>query len=161
MLAGEWDETAFFRAIHGVRALMIGRRALIVLGIPVLTADYDLWLHVDDIQKLNDAVAPLELFPNRTAAEARGRARGRGRYVLEGDEHVDVLIARSQTTKDDVTLHFDEVWARREVVQFQGSVEIAVPCIDDLIGTKKWAMRPKDLPDIQLLEALRRERGDA
>ena len=51
---------------------------MIVLGIPVLTADYDLWLHIDDIQQLNDAVRPLELSPNRTAAEARAR----GRYVL-------------------------------------------------------------------------------
>jgi hypothetical protein len=154
MEAGEWDESEFFRALANVRAMMIGRRALIVLGVPVLTADYDLWLHVDDIQKLNELVEPIELFPNRPAAEARGR----GRYVLEGDEHVDVLVARSQTTKDDITLRFDDVWARHESIGYEG-VSIAVPCIDDLITTKKWAMRPKDVSDIQLLEALRRQRG--
>ena len=39
-------EVNFFGAIDksGARALLIGRRALIALGMPVLTADYDLWL---------------------------------------------------------------------------------------------------------------------
>ena len=46
-----FDELAFFRAItqSGARALLIGRRALVLLGLPVLTADYDFWLAVDHI----------------------------------------------------------------------------------------------------------------
>ena len=41
MRGAEFDELAFFRAIHesGVRALLIGRRALVLLGLPVLTAE--------------------------------------------------------------------------------------------------------------------------
>jgi hypothetical protein len=41
MKGSEFDETEFFRAIQdsGARALLIGRRALVALGIPVLTAD--------------------------------------------------------------------------------------------------------------------------
>jgi hypothetical protein len=37
----EFDEGAFSRAVagSGARALLVGRRALIALGIPVLTAD--------------------------------------------------------------------------------------------------------------------------
>lgn len=31
------------------RALLIGRGALVVLGLPPLTADNDFWLHIDDI----------------------------------------------------------------------------------------------------------------
>jgi hypothetical protein len=44
MEATAFDEEALFSAIarSGVRALLIGRRALVALGIPVLTADYDL-----------------------------------------------------------------------------------------------------------------------
>ncbi|HJS75074.1 MAG TPA: hypothetical protein VJ921_12360 [Vicinamibacteria bacterium] len=43
MEASEFDEIAFFRAVgkSNARALLIGRRALVVLGLPVLTADYD------------------------------------------------------------------------------------------------------------------------
>jgi hypothetical protein len=36
-------------------------------------------------------------------------------------------------------------------------VTIAVPALDDLILTKRFGGRPKDLEDIRLLEALRKE----
>jgi hypothetical protein len=54
METSEFDEGSFFRAIaaSGARAILIGRRALIALGIPVLTADYDFWVHPDDIEAL-------------------------------------------------------------------------------------------------------------
>ena len=41
MQGSEFDEAEFFRGIaaSGARALLIGRRALVALGIPVLTAD--------------------------------------------------------------------------------------------------------------------------
>ena len=44
-------EIAFFGAIarSGVRALLMGRRALVVLGLPVLTADYDFWIDIEHI----------------------------------------------------------------------------------------------------------------
>lgn len=60
MQATEFDELAFFRALEecGARALLIWRRALVVLGLPVLTADYDFWLHLEDIETFNQAVAP-------------------------------------------------------------------------------------------------------
>ena len=43
MEAADFDEIAFLRSIQasGARALLIGRRALVLLGLPVLTADYD------------------------------------------------------------------------------------------------------------------------
>ncbi len=34
---------------------------------------------------------------------------------------------------------------------------VAVPALDDLILTKRFGGRPKDLEDIRLLEALRKE----
>lgn len=93
MQASAFDEPAFFRAIadSGARALLIGRQALIALGMPVMTADYDFWLDADDIVAFNDAVRRFDMFPNRSPEDARAR----GRYVLENDEHVDVLVAPS------------------------------------------------------------------
>lgn len=157
MHADAFDEADFFLAISqsGVRALLIGRRALIAHGLPVLTADYDLWVHIDDVARLNEAVAHLDLEPNRTPEEARRL----GRYVLENSVRVDVLIARSASTKDGVAVAFDEVWARHEDMLYQGVVTIAVPSIDDLILTKRWSMRDKDIADIHLLETLKRARG--
>jgi hypothetical protein len=52
----EYDEGAFFRAVAGswAPALLIGRRALIALGIPVLTADYDFWLRLLEAPRKED-----------------------------------------------------------------------------------------------------------
>jgi len=134
-----FDEQEFFGTIAGagVRALLIGRRALIAYGLPVLTADYDLWVHIDDIEPLNQALDSLELAPNHPPEGARKR----GRYVLENDEHIDVLVARSKSTPDGVRLAFDDAWARRNEMSYEGSASIALPAMDDLITTKRWAMR--------------------
>ena len=155
MQGSEFDEAEFFRAIatSGARALLIGRRALVALGIPVLTADYDFWLHIDDIATFNAAVEPQGLFPTRTPDEARGR----GRYVLENDERVDVLVARTVPTVDGVRVAFEDVWSRRRTLEAAAGITVAVPALDDLILTKRFGGRPKDLEDIRLLEALRRE----
>jgi hypothetical protein len=153
MRAPAFDEAEFFRSIDrsGARALLIGRRALVLLGLPVLTADYDFWVHADDAGLFNTALAPQELLPTHTPDEARSR----GRYALENDEHVDVLVARELPTVEGQKLRFDGVWDRRRAVQLTSDVRVYVPCLDDLIATKKVATRPKDLEDLRLLTILR------
>ena len=155
MQGSEFDETAFFRAVaqSGARALLIGRRALIALGIPVLTADYDFWIHIDDAARFNTAAEAFGLLPTHSPEEARGR----GRYALENDEHVDVLVARSAPTVDGVQVSFDAVWERRRMLDVGPALSLAVPTLEDLILTKRFGGRPKDLEDIRLLEALAAE----
>jgi hypothetical protein len=157
MQVSSFDEEALFAAIaaSGARALLIGRRALAALGLPVLTADYDYWIHIDDISKLNEALGPLALSPSHAPEQARQR----GRYVLENDEHIDVLVARVVPTVDGVRVRFDEVWERRVELQYSEAVCIAVPALDDLILTKRWATRDRDVADLRLLEALKARRG--
>jgi hypothetical protein len=154
MEADDFDESAFFLNLHtsGVRYLLIGRRAIAALGAPVLTSDYDLWLAFEDVEKLNTVARAFELFPNYLADEARTR----GRYVLEGSEHVDVMIARSKSTVDGETLTFENAYSRRISLAAYGA-EVTLPSLDDLIITKRWAMRPKDVLDINFLDSLRRE----
>ncbi len=156
MKGTDFDELAFFRAIviSGARALLIGRRALVVLGLPVLTADYDFWLHSDDIEAFNEAASAFDLQPSFDA----GTARRRGRYVLENDERVDVLVARSVPTVEGQSVTFDELWAARELVPLTDDVSVALPSVAGLILTKRFATRPKDAEDIRLLEVLRTER---
>lgn len=155
MKGTEFDELAFFAAIEdsGARTLLIGRRALVVLGLPVLTADYDFWLHIDDIERFNGAAAPFDLTPSHLAADARQR----GRYVLENDEHVDVRVARSVPTVDGQPVAFADVWSRRQPTALTDRVSVQLPAIADLILTKRFALRPKDLEDIRLLEILRQD----
>ena len=106
----------------------------------------------DHVRRLAELqVEPFDLVPNRAPDEARRV----GRYVLENDEHVDVLVARQQSTKDGVVVRFDDVWARRVTLEFDAGTNLYVPTIDDLILTKRWAMRDKDLADIRLLEVLK------
>lgn len=150
-----FDEGELFARIagSGARVLLIGRRALVALGLPLLTADYDLWLHTDDIERLNVALAALGLSPSCTPQAARVQ----GRYVLENDEHIDVLVARAMHTVDGERVGFDELWQRRRGLRFDDQTTIAVPAIADLILTKRCGGRERDLADIRMLELLQRE----
>lgn len=91
MQPSTFDEIEFFRAVANsrARALLIGRRALIALGLPVMTSDYDYWIAAEDAALLNAALRPLGLLPTRDPDDARQQ----GRYVIEGEEHIDVLLA--------------------------------------------------------------------
>jgi hypothetical protein len=153
MDVGAFDEEGFFASImaSAARALLIGRRAMIALGLPVLTGDYDFWIHIDDIVAFNDAVAPFDLYPGHTPDQARQQ----GRYVLENDEKVDVLVARVVPTVDGVRVAFDDIWPRRQRLTLCPGVEIIVPALDDLIATKRFGARPRDVDDIRLLEQLK------
>src|SRR3989442_390470 len=137
MPSNDFDEIGFFLAIQqsGARALLIGRRALVLLGLPVLTADYDFWISIDDIIDFNGAVAPFGLHPTKTADEARRT----GRYALENDEHVDVLVARSVPTIGGGTVEFEVLWDRRRTIGLSDGVSVTVPTIDDLILTPRIA----------------------
>jgi hypothetical protein len=158
MRASEFDQEKFFAAIERsrVRALLIGRQALIALGLPLATSDYDFWLASSDIERFNDALDSFDLVPNRTPDEARKV----GRYVLENDERIDVLVAGRVTAVDGDVVVFEDVWKRRDVVDVGAGVRIALPCLDDLIRTKRFAARPKDAEDIRMLEVLRSEDDD-
>lgn len=153
MQTGELDDEAFFRtlAASGARALLIGRRALILLGAPVMTADYDLWVHADDIELLNQSFEEVDHVANQSPEEARRR----GRYVIENGERVDVMVARSAPGAG-IHLTFDAAWERRTELTVAAGVTVFIPSVPDLITTKRWASRPKDLVDIQFLEMLRR-----
>jgi len=151
MEGSSFEQDAFFAALARAQAVLIGRAALVAYGLPVVTADYDVWLDIDGIQAFNEALAPLGLVPNRTPAEARAR----GRYVLENDERVDVVVGRTFAG-----LSFAEVWARREVVPYGiGGIELSLASIADLIQMKTEAGRPKDLQDVEQLRALLAERN--
>lgn len=78
------------------------------------------------------------------AADGRdARVRGRG-------------VAAAVTAKTGEVVRFEDVWTRRQEVALAGGQAcVRLPSIDDLILTKKFALRPRDLEDIRLLEALK------
>ena len=93
----------------------------------------------------------------RGTTHAEAEARLRGRYVLENDERVDVLVARSVPTVDGTPVSFADVWRRRRVTSLSAATNVNLPSIADLILTKRFAARPKDLEDIRLLQILEQE----
>ncbi len=116
-----------------------------------MTSDYDYWIAADDAALLNAALRPLGLLPTREPDDARQQ----GRYVIEGEEHIDVLLARGVSTVDGMMVRFDDVWDRRVELALTDDLSIAIPSIDDLILTKKFGARPRDADDIRWLEVLR------
>jgi hypothetical protein len=82
-------------------------------------------------------------------------ARRIGRYVLENDEHIDVLVARSVPTVEGHVVEFESLWNRRRSVDIENGVQVMIPTIDDLILTKQIDPRPKDIEDVRLLLALK------
>ena len=154
MQASPFDEVELFRAIanSGARVLLIGRRALVALGLPVMTTDYDFWTVADEAGALNDAMRAVEMHPDKTPEQARQV----GKYVLEGDDSTaDVFVARSMATQDGVSVLFDDLWTRRNYVKIADDVSVAIPCLDDLILTKQFGNRPRDADDIRLLKWLK------
>lgn len=156
MEPSDFDEVRFFKTLYAskARALLIGRRALVLLGLPVLTADYDFWVAIEDVALINAVAAEYDLHPTRTPEEARRH----GRYALENDEHIDVLVARSVPTVEGVNVEFEALWQRRQTIPLSGA-EVCLPAIDDLILTKQFGTRAKDLEDIRLLRILKDGRG--
>jgi hypothetical protein len=68
-----------------------------------------------------------------------------------------VRVARTVAAVDGV--RFEEVWPRRQALELTAGVSVAVPATDDLNLTKRFGGRPKDLENIRLLEALRKEQA--
>ena len=107
---------------------------------------------MDDIDTFNAVAGQFDLSPSLTSDDARRRVR----YVLENDEHIDVLVARSVPDVTGTAIAFDDLWLRRRAIRV-ADVDVAIPAIDDLIATKQFAARPKDLEDISLLRLLKDE----
>lgn len=60
---------------------------------------------------------------------------------------------------DGVAVVFDDLWTRRQNAELVTGLEVVLPSLADLVATKRFTSRPKDLEDIRLLEILRKETG--
>ena len=116
-----------------------------------MTADYDLWIHRDDVEALNAAFEAVSHFPSKEPEQARLS----GRYVIENGERIDVMVARAASTPSGESLAFEDAWARRSLLEVFRGVFASLPCLDDLIVTKRWGSRPRDLADIEWLSLLK------
>ena len=162
------DFVALFAILDAarVRYVVVGGLAMLLHGIDRLTADVDLVVDLstdsvrDTVRALTEAgyrplapVDPLELAdPERRAA---WRAE-RGMQVFsfwdtrQSRPTVDIML--------DAPVPFEELWESAATMPIAGH-SVRVASVEHLIRTKQAAGRPKDLEDVQRLQALRPTRG--
>lgn len=145
-------------AENKLRYLVIGGIAVNFHGFARATGDLDivLWLTETEILKFIDIVEPLGFkpripvpFKDLAIAEKRQEWIEQKKMKAFSLNHstnpfevIDVMI--------EVPFQFDELYARRVSMPFQG-IQIPVVGIADLIKLKEWAGRERDKIDIKAL----------
>jgi len=132
-----------------IRYLIIGRRAVVLYGGPVLTADHDLWIHPEDREKA------LNLLSDKLGFELSQPPSTKKPIVtgFSGAKKYDLFFQRSIRNIDRETIEFEQC-LRNSIIKEdpEEDVQFRIPSIDDLIRLKK-IRRPnvKDEQDIQYL----------
>jgi len=147
-------ELEFFDLIRkferrNIRFLIIGRRALVLYGAPVLTADHDLWIHPDDKKKA------LSLLSEELGFELSHPPETRKPIVtgFSGFKKYDLFFQRSVRNLEHETIDFEDCY-RNSVVKDDPAEDLRfrIPSIDDLIRLKKIRKpNAKDQQDIEYL----------
>ena len=134
---------------RGIRFLIIGRRAVVLYGAPVLTADYDLWIHPDDKKKALSFLSEELDFEISHPPETRRSLV----TAFSGMKKYDLFFHRTVRTIELETIDFEECY-RDSVLKedVPEGVRFRIPRIDDLIRLKKIRNpNPKDQQDIEYL----------
>ncbi len=130
--------------------LLVGRQALVLVGAPVMTADYDFFFSPrrEDLQALLALAAEKDLEPSAKTLHLRPFFS-----LLSDTQKFDFFRAKAYSTVSGVSFTFEEIYARKQVFAVEG-FEIHVPCLRDLILTKQIRNWPKDQEDIKYLQVL-------
>jgi hypothetical protein len=159
----EFDLLLFLRALarRGLQYLLIGRWAVAQHGAPVVTSDYDFWVHPRDrltfmglLGELFDAELPPEALRDRPILS-----------LYAGVDKVDCFSMDCLVNDAGERLVFEEVYARSEEKRdAEHELVVWVPCIDDLIALKRLRHKDpmknlRDQEDIRYLTALKESKG--
>lgn len=148
------QEIKFFKLIRElhrqrIRYLIIGRRAVILYGGPVLTADYDLWIHPEDKEKalllLSEKLGFELSYPPYTKRPIVTGFSGMKKY--------DLFFQKGIKNIEGESIEFDECY-KNSIIKEDKNEEIIfrIPSIDDLIRLKKIRkLNVKDQQDIEYL----------
>jgi len=147
-----------------VRYLVVGGVAVVLHGHPRLTADLDLVIALDagNVRAATQALrslgyaprAPVSLDAFADPELRRGWIEDKGLTVLSLSSpelpltEVDLFAAEP--------FPFDAAYGRALRVTIGGAV-VTAASLEDLIALKRSAGRPKDLSDVEALEAIRRD----
>ncbi len=137
---------------HKIRYLIIGRRAVILYGGPVLTADHDIWVHPKDKKKILLLLSEtLDFELSDTPDTKKPIVTG-----FSGTKKYDFFFQRSVKNIQNETIEFESCYNQSVLKEdVREKVSFRIPSIDDLIRLKKIRKaNVKDQQDIEyLLEA--------
>ncbi len=137
-----------------IRFLIIGRRAVILYGAPVLTADHDLWIHsADKVKTLSLLSDELDFELSHAPDTRRPIVTG-----FSGMRKYDLFFHKSVKNMENETIEFETCYEKSVFKEdAREGISFRIPCIDDLIRLKK-IRRPnvKDEQDIEYLLKARR-----
>ena len=147
-------EVSFFKLIRvlnqwKIRYLIIGRRAVILYGGPVLTADTDLWIRPEDKKRvLSSLLGKLGVEISDSPDTKKPVVSG-----FSGPKKFDFFFQKSVRNIEGETVKFEDCYQNSILKKDRAeNVSFRIPSIDDLIRLKK-IRRPnvKDEQDIEYL----------
>jgi hypothetical protein len=157
-----------FDALGRARAryVVVGGLAVVLHGVPRLTADVDLAVDLapDEARRAIGALVGLG-FRARPPVEpyAFADAAVRNEWIREKGMRVFSMWDPAQPLREvdlfvEHPVEFEGLWTRAEVMSL-GATGVRVASIPDLIALKRIAGRPQDVADIEALEAIARAKG--
>lgn len=144
---------------HGVRFVVVGGIAGVLRGSTTVTADVDIcyWRDDENIERLaaalRDMNARLRGAPPRVRFRVDARTLKAGDHFTFATDHGDLDCLG---TPVGIPGGFEQLDRAADDFDLDG-VTVRVASIDDLIGMKRAAGRPKDLIEVEVLGALRDE----
>jgi hypothetical protein len=147
-------EVSFFKLIRQlnrrkIRYLIIGRRAVILYGGPVLTTDTDLWIHPEDKKTvLSLLLDELGLEISQPPDTKRPIVSG-----FSGLKKFDLFFQRGIKNIENEMIEFEDCY-KNSILKEDPKEDISfrIPSIDDLIRLKK--IRKPNVKDEQDIEYL-------
>jgi len=146
-------ELGFFDIIKdfnqlGIRYLIVGRRAVVLYGAPVLTADYDFWIDADDRTRV------FSYFINKDCSLSEPEDSSKPIVqVFAGPRKIDLFFHRSIRNVEGDLIKFESCYENATTKEDpEQGIFFRIPSIDDLIRTKK--IRKENVKDLQDIEYL-------
>ena len=128
---------------HDVKYLVIGGIAAILHGVPRVTLDLDILIEASD-ENAEALLLALEEAGLGTATMITPNQLLKNEVTMFNDRvRLDVQTATPG-------IDFDEAWANRETMTYEGN-EFPVLSVPDLLKSKLAAGRPVDLQDVRML----------
>ena len=152
----------------GVRYVLVGGLAVVLHGHARMTADVDLVVDLapDEAAKTIKALVSLGFKP-RPPVDPEGFADPKMRQSWVAEKGMMVFTMFDPANPMRVVdlfvtqpLPFQELWAGSEVLPL-ATTSVRVASIQDLIRIKRAAGRPRDIEDIEALEAILRRKSDS